>query len=183
MTNAAVENAEICSEFLPPVITQNQNICLTSGLPLLQSLQSINSVLNNKQCQNSAVPFFCNAIQVLCDHSRFIVGLDEMCIQVRDRDCISEWRAYELFFNRTLPNCTSFTKDGNLTFSKAPRLVCPNAFDLYCGSFCLPSCKNFFQLSTDAITAANAIRIALIALGMLGGMFNLIVCILNGRKM
>ena len=186
MTDAAIENVQFCSEF-PPLLTQNQaayNICLTSALALLQSLQSINSVLNNKQCQNSAIPFFCNATQVLCsDQNRFVVGLEENCVQVRDYDCTSEWRAYEMFFNRTLPDCTSFAKDGNLTFSKAPTLVCPETFDLYCGSFCLPSCKNFFQLSTDAIIAANAIRIALIALGMLGGVFNLIVCILNRRKM
>ena len=188
MTDAAVENVEFCSPLVAHV-TQNQaaayNICLTTALALLQSLQSINSVLNNKQCQNSAVPFFCNATQVLCTgNDRFIAGLEEMCVQVRDHDCTSEWRAYEVLFNRTLPDCTSFAKDGNLTFSRAPRLVCPDTFDLYCGSFCLPSCKNYFQLSTDSITAANAIRIvALIVLGMLGGVFNLIVCVLNKRKM
>ena len=176
------DNAEFCTEFSFQV-SQNQ-ACSTILLNLLQSLQSINPLLNNIKCQNSAIPFFCNAMQVLCSkNNTFMVGLEEECIQVRDYDCAVEWRAYEIFSSQPLPACTSFSKDKNITFSKAPAFDCPESFDHYCGSFCLPSCKRFFQLSTSAIIAENAIRITFIALGLLGGVFNLITCILNRRKM
>ena len=176
------DNVEFCTKFPPPV--SKNRACLTISLNLLQSLQSINSVLNNIKCRSSAIPFFCNATQVLCSKlNTFIVGLEEKCMQVRDYDCAVEWRAYEIFASQPLPACTSFSKDGNKTFSKAPAFDCPESFDQYCGSFCFPSCKRFSQLSTSAIIAENAIRIALIALGLLGGVFNLITCILNRSKM
>ena len=123
-------NVEFCSKFPPPV-SKNQT-CLTISLNLLQSLQSINSVLNNIKCRS---PFFCNATQVLCGKcNTFIVGLEEKCMQVRDYDCAVEWRAYEIFANQPLPACTSFSKEGNTTFSKAPAFDCPELFDQYCGS-------------------------------------------------
>ena len=154
------------------------------SLVLLQSLQAFNSLLHNDQCLNSAIPFYCNVTEVLCDdNNTFILGLEEQCIQVRDHDCVVEWRAYENFFDTLLPDCTSFAEDGSLTFSKAPALVCPSEFDLYCDSFCLASCADFYQLSTEAIIAANTVLIILIFLGLLGGVFNLIVCILNRKKM
>ena len=135
------------------------------------------------ECQNSSIPFFCNATQVLCgEQNAFIVGLEEKCVQIRDYDCAVEWRAYENLFNGILPDCTSFAKDENLKISKTPPLVCPEEFNLYCGSFCLPSCKNFSLYPTDATIADNIIKIILIAIGLLGGAFNLIACILKRRK-
>ena len=176
---------EYCSEF-PPLVTQNQavyNTCSTNSLASLQSLQSIASVLNNMKCQNSSIPFFCNATQVLCgEQNTFIEGLEEMCVQIRDNDCAVEWRAYEMIFDGFLPDCTSFAKDGSLKYSMAQALVCPKEFNLYCGSFCLPSCKNFSEYPTDAIIAEKILKIMLLVIGLLGGAFNLIACILKRRK-
>ena len=157
---------------------------IQSAGPFLQSLQAINSLLNNDQCLNSAIPFICNVTQVICDDNiTFEVNLQEQCTRVRDDDCAVEWRVYENFLNGALPNCASLAEDENITFSKAPALVCPDSFILYCDSFCLPSCKDFSQISADAITAARAVTITFISLGLLGGVLNLIVCILNRGKM
>ena len=135
------------------------------------------------ECQNSAIPFFCNATQVLCgEQSTFIVGLEEKCVQIRDYNCSVEWRAYEMIFDGNLTDCTSFAKDGSIKYSKAPPLVCPEEFNLCCGSFCLPSCKNFSEYPTDAIIAEKILKIMLLVIGLLGGAFNLIACILKRKK-
>ena len=177
--DSTLRDVEFCSAHSP----QSQNHC-SIRLTLLQSLQAFNSWLHNDQCLNSAIQFYCNATQVPCDdNNTFILGLQEQCIQVRDNDCAVEWRAYEIFHNTLLLDCTSFAKDGNVTFSKAPALVCPKEFDLYCDSFCLASCEDFYQLSTDAISVANIVITIVIFLGLLGGVFNLIVCTLNKGKM
>ena len=181
-TDSTLHNVEFCSTHSPP----SQNPCLirSFSLILLQSLQAFNSLLHNDQCLNSAIPFYCNATQVLCDdNNTFILGLQEQCIQVRDNDCAVEWRAYEIFHNTLLLDCTSFAKDGNVTFSKAPALVCPKEFDLYCDSFCLASCEDFYQLSKNTISATNVVVAIVTFLGLLGGAFNLVVCILNRGKM
>ena len=181
-TDSTLHNVEFCSTPSPTV----DNSCLirSFSLNLLQSLQAFNSLLRNDQCLNSAIPFHCNITEALCgDNSTFIPGLKEQCIQVRDHDCAVEWRAFEKFFDTLLPDCTSFAEDGSLTFSRAPALVCPDEFDLYCDSFCLGSCADFYQLSREATIAANTVIIILIFLGLLGGVFNLIVCILNREKM
>lgn len=137
-----------------------------------------------EQCKNSTLPFFCNATQLLCGDNSFVAGLEDKCVQVRDHDCAIGWRAYENIFGAALPNCTGFAKDRNLTFSKAPALVCDGeSFDVYCGSFCLPSCKDFSQISTDATKAATYIIIILMIIGLLGGVLTLIVSIINRRKM
>ena len=135
------------------------------------------------ECQNSTIPFFCNATQVLCgEKNTFMVDLEEKCVRIRDYDCAVEWRAYEMIFGDFLPDCTSFAKDGNLKFSKAPALVCPEEFNIYCASFCLPSCKNFSEYPTDATIAEKILKIMLLTTGLLGGALNLILCILKRRK-
>jgi len=186
MSGATFDNKEFCSE-LPPLTTQNEilyNVCLTSSMTLLQSIQAINLVVNNEQCENLAFPFFCNVTHVLCGNaSSFVVGIEEKCVQIRDYDCAVEWRVLENIFGIGLPDCMSFAKDGNLSFSKAPALACPDEFNVYCGSICLPSCKEFYQISSNAITAANVATITSICLGLLGGVFTLIMSILNRRKM
>ena len=179
---------DYCSD-VPPLITQDQlfyNICLTSSLTLLQSIDAFSSVLDNTQCNNSAIPFICNGTHVLCGDDntpRFAMGLQDECIQIRDHDCAVEWRALENIFSAILPDCASFAVGGNLTYSKAPPLTCPDEFDIHCGSFCLPSCKRFSQISQNAITISNYVTVALIAINLLGGIFTLVVCILNRKKM
>ena len=188
-TSVAFPNAlitEFCSE-VPPLLTQNEllyNICLTSSLTLLQSIDAFSSMLNNEQCNNSALPFICNATHLLCgDDVNLEVDLQDKCVGIRDYDCAVEWRALENIFDALLPDCRSFAIGGNITFSKAPPLVCPDEFDLYCGSFCLPSCERFSQVSWNAIIISNIVTISLIALSLFGGACTLIVCILNRKEM
>ena len=177
---------EFCPE-VPPLLTQNElfyNICLASSLTLLQSIDAFSSVLNNEQCNNSALPFICNATRLLCgDGISLEVDIQDKCVEIRDYDCAVEWRALENIFDAPLPDCTSFTVGGNITFSIAPPLVCPDEFDKYCDSFCLPSCKRFSQVSWNAIIISNIVTISLIALSLLGGVCTLIVCILNRKNM
>lgn len=150
----------------------------------MQSINAFSSVLNNLQCNNSALPFICNATHLLCgDGSGPIADLQEVCVEIRDNDCAVEWRALENIFSAILPDCASFALDTNITFSKAPPLICPDEFDLFCGSFCLPSCERFSQISQDAVTISNNVKIVLIALSLLGGVCTLIVCILNRKVM
>ena len=177
--DSTLHDVEFCSKYLP----LSQNNC-SIRLTLLQSLQAFNSWLHNDQCLNSAIQFYCNATQVPCDdNNTFILGLQEQCIQVRDNDCAVEWREYENCFDTLLPNCTSFAEDGNLTLSKDAALVCPKEFDLYCDSFCLASCEDFYLLSKNTISGTNVVVVIVTILGLLGSIFTLIVCILNRRKM
>lgn len=131
------------------------------------------------------MPFICNTTQLLCGNdSSFAASLEEKCIQIRDHNCAVEWRVYENVFGNTLPDCASFAKNKNVTYSKAPALVCDGeSHDVYCGSFCLPSCEDFSQISNDASTAAKYVIVILMGIGLLGGVFTLIVSIMNRRKM
>ena len=158
--------------------------CLTSWLALLRLLQDTNLTFSIDQCLlNSAIPFLCNVTQVMCDGDSFTFegDLKEQCLQVHDCDCTDNCTAYEDILNTTFPDCACFTTEGSPTCLNA--LVCPVGFDVYCGSFCLPSCREFSQYSAGAITAANAIKITFITLGLLGGIFNLIMCILKRERM
>jgi len=139
--------------------------------------------LNNEQCKNSSFPLICNATYILCGDDKSNVDLEEKCLQVRDHDCAVEWRILENIFGATLPDCTSFAVGGNITFSKTPALKCPEEFDIYCNSFCLPSCEKFSQISRKSITISNYLIIALIAISLIEGVFTLIVCIFNRKTM
>lgn len=149
----------------------------------MQSVNAISSSLNNEQCKNSALPLFCNATHLLCSDDKSNVDLEGECLQVRDYDCAVEWRTLENIFGATLPDCTSFAVGENITFLKAPALICPEEFDIYCNSFCLPSCKRFSQLSKKSVIISNYVIIALIVISLLEGVFTLIVCILNRKTM
>ena len=158
-------------------------IYILKFLCLLQSINAISSDLNNEKCKNSSLPLLCNATHLFCGNEESNVDLEEKCLQVRDYDCAVEWRILENIFGATLPDCTSFAVDGNITFSKAPALNCSEEFDIYCNSFCLPSCERFYQISKKLIIISNYVIIALIAIGLIEGVFTLIVCIFNRKTM
>jgi len=149
----------------------------------LQSINAISSVLNNEQCKNSSLPLFCNATHLLCGDVKSNVDLEKKCLQVRDHDCAVEWRILENIFHATLPDCTSFAVGGNITFSKAPALNCSEEFDIYCNSFCLPSCERFYQISKKSTIISNYVIITLIAISVIEGVFTLIICIFNRKTM
>ena len=150
---------------------------------MLQQPPATNLTLGNDQCLlNSAIPFLCNVTQVMCGvNNTFEVDLEEQCLQVHDCDCADSCTTYEAFVNTTLPDCACFTMEGNLSCLNA--LVCPEGFDVYCGGFCLPSCKDFSQHPAGTITAAKAVKITFIIFGLLGGIVNLIMCVLKRERM
>lgn len=168
-------------------MTQNElfySVCLRNSLTLIQSINTFSEVLENEQCNSSALPLICNATQLLCgDNQVPVIDLEEECVQIRDDDCAVEWRALENIFFAPLPDCTSFSVGANVTFSKAPPLTCDDEFDLYCGSFCLPSCERFSQLPRNDIIISDYLTLALICISLLGGLLTLIVCICNRNTM
>ncbi|XP_065911428.1 uncharacterized protein [Dysidea avara] len=111
-------------------------------LDFIEGLWSIFDLGTGSPCTKDALSFFCNATLLLCNGNSSSVDLTEECEEVRDNKCASEWRIVENFYNRSVPDCTSYTysEDVNLTSSKAPSLPCPNGFDHFCGSTCLPVC-------------------------------------------
>ena len=147
-------------------------------------MHEIISVLRNKQCNNTALPFFCDAMFLLCgDDNNSTVDLREECIKVRDDDCPIEWRVLENVFDATLPSCDSYTTNRSITLEKAPPLKCPSQFDVFCGSVCLPVCEKYSQISRDATIASNALIIMFIITGIIGGFITLIACFFNRDKM
>jgi len=141
-------------------------------------------VLRNKQCNNSALPFFCKVVFSLCgDDSSFIMDLMEECITVRDNDCPVEWRVLENIFDISIPSCESYIANRNITFTKAPPPKCPDQFDVFCGSLCLPVCEQYSQVSHDATIASTVLTIIFLIIGLMGGVITLITCICNREKM
>jgi len=177
--------ADFCPK-IPPLGNQNElvyNICLAKSLSLVQAVHAISTTFKNDECTNAALPFLCNATFSLCSDDSFVADLNNECIQVRDNNCTIEWRVLENMFDFPIPSCESFALDGNLTFAKAPSPTCPDQFGLFCGSVCLPLCKDFSQYSEGAIDAANALTIVFQAIGLLSGVVTLIACIMNRKKM
>jgi len=152
-------------------------------LQLVLAVNSVlNNVLNNDQCNSSAVPFFCNATYSLCGDGSYMMDISEKCVQVRDNDCPIEWRVLENFFNVSFPNCRSFSENG-----EAPPLNCSDQFDVFNGSLCLPLClplcSEFSQISRNAAVTANALTILFEVIGLIGGVITLIACFFNRKTM
>jgi len=134
---------------------------------------------------DNTLSFFCNATLLLCNGNSSSVDLTEECEEVRDNKCASEWRIVESVCNRTVPDCESYTTEGdNITHSKTPLLPCPNGFDHFCGSLCLPVCGEYF-LATEG-TPIYYFRFVVAIGGMLAmitGIISLIVCCYNSHKL
>ena len=175
---------DLCPD-IPFLTTQDnsiQQLCLQRPLQLAQSVLAVSTTLQNDQCSSSVLPFFCNASDSLCGEGDS-VDLSAECEHIRDNDCVLEWRLLENFINISIPDCQSFTEDGNLTFSRAPQLTCPDQFDLFCDTFCLPVCSEFSLLSHDYEAVGKILQILFQGVGIVGGLITLITCILNRKTM
>ena len=135
------------------------------------------------QC-DTALSFFCNATLLLCNGNGSSVNLTEECEEVRDNKCASEWRTVESICERSVPDCMTYTGDGNLTFSKAPNHNCPSGFDHFCDSICLPVCGEYI-LATEGtpIYYFRFVAAAIITLGFIIGIIAIIVCYCNSHKL
>ena len=153
-------------------------------LDFIVGLWSIFELGTDLPCAEDTLSFFCNATLLLCSNNNSSVDLTEECKEVRDNECASEWRIVENFYNRPVPDCSSFIEDGNLTFSKAPSLPCPNGFDHFCGSTCLPVCAGD-NLYSGGNTVLRSIYIVVAILGVIGviaGAVTLIACYYYRQK-
>ena len=99
--------------------------------------------------------------------------LNEQCIQVCDNYCAVEWRVVEnLLLNGSIPDCSSFDDNTNLTFLASPTQICPSGFDVFCNSLCLPVCGdlNVPQYSDAIIDAYIVWSILMFVISTTGGM-------------
>ena len=136
----------------------------------------------NDQCTEDALPFFCAAIESLC-MGNTSTSLNEECIYVRDNRCSTEWRVIENLFNISLPSCDSFKNGTNVIFSNAPIQTCPDLFEVFCGSLCLPSCQQITLLRDGANTAFRVWFTILYVVNVIGGVITIIASIVYRQKM
>ena len=150
----------------------------------LYSIYNLSFILKNvSQCGSDTLPFFCNATLLLCNGNSSLVDLTEECEEVRDNKCASEWRIVENFYNRSVPDCTSYTLNRSLTFGSAPSLKCPEQFDHFCGSTCFPVCGEYSVLTEDSSTYYYRFVISTCGvIGLISGVVTLIAFYFHRQK-
>jgi len=151
--------------------------CVLNSSTILDLYSIYHLSFNNVSQCGSTLSFFCNATLLLCNGNSSTVDLTEECEEVRDNKCASEWRAVENFYNRSVPDCKSYTLNRSLTSGSAPSLKCPEQFGHFCGSTCLPVCGEYSVLTED--TSTYYYRFVIITCGVIGlisGVITLIAC-------
>ena len=148
----------------------------------LQLVYALGAQLMNDQCTENALPFFCTAIDSLCEDNSNL-SLNKDCIQVRDNICSTEWRIIENLFNTSIPSCDSFKVGTSVIFSSAPIQTCPDSFEVFCGSLCLPSCQQITLLRDGVDTAVRVWFITLYIVNIIGGVIIIIASIIYRQKM
>ena len=150
----------------------------------LFSVYNLGLITNSDCIRSGTLPFFCNATLLLCNGDIPSLDLIEECEEVRDVKCSTEWRIMENFYNRSIPDCSSYGEDKNLTFGKAPAQPCPAYFDHFCNSTCLPICGEYSLLTQD--TSSNLSLYLIVAtgiVGLIGGLITLIICYYKRSKL
>ena len=153
----------------------------SSMITELSLIYNIANELNNHQCTETSLLFFCNVTYTLCgdDHS---LSLREECVQVRDDTCVAEWRIVDNLLNNSTLNCTLFENENDSILPIAPTLMCPDNFEIVCNSFCLPSCNyNPTGNNNDNVFRVWLSSFSIFAL--IGGMITLIMCFVKREKM
>jgi len=147
---------------------------------LLQPVYDFSLITGNSQCNEMVLSLFCNAAMVYDDMT---TSLDEMCVQVRDNECASEWRLVETFFDLTLLNCSSLNKSESISLSRAPTQSCPDHFGVLCGSICLPLCAEFSLFNDGTTIAYEVLNIICHSVSIIAGFIALVACIYHRKKM
>ena len=155
-----------------------------SAMRAFQVVYVLGTLLENKQCsEGNALQFFCTVINTLRGNNTSVSSLTEECIQVRDDSCSSEWRIAENLFSISIPSCHSFKKGVNVTFSSAPIQACPDMFEVFCGSLCLPSCHEISLLRDGLNTPFRAWFTVVYVITLIGGVITIIASIIHREKM
>lgn len=156
-----------------------------SAVTALDFVYDVGGTLDISSCVEDAMLFFCNSTAVLCGNDNGSSMLHEQCVQVRDNDCAVEWRIVEnLLLNVSVPDCSSFDDGANLTFSEAvPAQTCPNGFDLFCNTFCLPVCGETFIFDGNITNLYFIWVILTFVICVTGGIIDFIVFYLKRKSM
>ena len=173
--------AEFCSKFFPLVLRYDlfYKICLINSFTLLHSINEFTSSVESEKCSNSVSPFISNGTHLFCGNGNYniVVGLQEKSLQINDIYCTFEWKTIEFGFDIQTPAGYSIVSTGE---NETTFLNCPDDFDVYCDSFCLPSCKRSSQTHWGNDIVFNNVTIALIIISLLAGIS---ACTFKGQKM
>ena len=149
-------------------------------LEILQPVYAISMELGNSQCGEEILQFFFTAInETNSDNYTLITE----CLRIRDDICAAEWRIVEIFFNVSLPNCSSFDDNANFVTARAPTLSCPDDFGVFCGSLCQPLCGEFSKFNSTATSVYELLNIIFYTLSLFAGIVTLFACCIRKRKM
>lgn len=146
-------------------------------LEILQPIYSLSVILGNDQCSEAVLLFFCNAA------NNNISALMRECKTLRDDECAAEWRITENLLKIELPSCSSFEDGVNFTTARAPILSCPDDFEVFCGSLCLPLCDEVSIFNDVTTIVYEVLDIILHSLSLIGGVVVFFACCLRKRKM
>ena len=149
-------------------------------LEVLQPVYALSTALGNSQCGEAVLQFFFTAInETNGDNYTLITD----CLKIRDDICAAEWRVAEILFNASLPDCSSFDEEENFVTARAPTLICPDDFGVYCGSLCQPLCGEISIYNDTATTVYEVLNIIFHSLSLIAGVVTLLACCLRKRKM
>ena len=136
-------------------------------------------LLRRTQCMESVQSFYCSAScsdDVNASSSNY-----RQCVEVRDHSCSAEWRITINVFNVSLPDCGTFTDHNNS--STIPELICPDHYETFCDSLCLPQCSQFSRFDDRFTSALKVCTISFYTFAIAGGVVSLIACFLTRKKM
>ncbi|XP_065909217.1 uncharacterized protein [Dysidea avara] len=166
--------------------TEYQDCEFDSTILGLHLVYFIGTFLNSStQClTDNTLSFFCNATLLLCNGNSFLVDLTEECKEVRDNKCASEWRIVESICDTAVVNFSSYSGDGNLTFSKAPNQNCPPGFDHLSDSRCFPVCgENYLSIDDSSVDYFPIVVTICGIIGFIGGVITLIAYYYRRNKL
>ena len=149
-------------------------------LEVLQPVYALSTVIGNSQCGETLLQFFSIAIN---ETNKDNYTLIRDCLRIRDDICAAEWRVAEIFFNASLPDCSSFDEDANFVMARAPTLSCPDDFGVFCGSLCQPLCDEISIFNDTATTVYEVLNIIFHSLSLIAGVVTLLACCLRKWKM
>ena len=149
-------------------------------LEVLQPVYALSTVLVNSQCGDAILQFFSAAINET-NNDNYTLITD--CLRIRDDVCAAEWRVAEIFFNVSLPDCSSFDEDANFVTARAPTLSCPDDFGVFCGSLCQPLCDEISIFNDTATTVYEVLNIIFHTMSLIAGIVTLLACCLRKWKM
>ena len=161
-------------------VCSNYNKTVHHEFEILQPIYDFSFVTRNGQCGTAILQFFFTAIN---EANRDNYTLITDCLRIRDDICAAEWRIVEVFFDVSLPDCSSFGEDANFVTARAPTLSCPDDFGEYCGSLCQPLCDEISIFDDTATTVYKVLNIILHSLSLIAGVVTFLACCLYKKKM